>query len=462
MALRTIFRKLSQKNELEKITAGVNKIGKAIVNKPLTDAIHKYDKNITTTTARNALLELVTQHVKKGAITAPVVKEILNALDKIIPALLEGSSAQSVLMSDIRKHIISEYGEGSTAAKASYKMMRVDQDKWQAENKAYSAVVEMKNKDKRQIEFTDVYDAMDKAAASDKWSDQAVAVELATGARIGEVLLISTFEALPKQPGYIRQRHLSKQKDNADKREYIDKPVLHLSVGQVLELVAKIRHSLRKEIDEVERGEKKAYDVSQSKNATVNRSIDRLIPDIDPVTKKNLNTSHTLRKMYANLAYALLADKSKWSEQSFYSHVLGHSNLSTAKSYSTIQVDVPKIKHERVSTEIADVKADTNINKVDINELSKQMQALQVQINRAIKEEKRAPVITMISDVPRNEIKRDGNGYDRLLETVQVMKSKGIDINRQNIRSLGYGSALVTRYFADNGIKSKLGRKPKA
>ena len=110
---------------------------------------------------------------------------------------------------------------------------------------------------------------------------------------------------------------------------------------------------------------------------------------------------------------------------------------------------------------MADVKADTTNNAGNIESLRRQLEELTIQINKAIKEDVKRPITTMV-DVPRNPKKRDGRLMDYMAISAAAMKLKGVDVNRTNLRALGYGNSSITRYLEANDLVGKRGRKPKA
>ena len=94
----------------------------------------------------------------------------------------------------------------------------------------------------------------------------------------------------------------------------------------------------------------------------------------------------------------MFADKTKTSESSWISDVLGHSpnSLEVSKSYSVVAlVDVPRDE----------------------------------------------------AAIPHNTKARDGHAYDRLLKTVEALKRNEMPVDSRVLKSYGYGSSTVEQYF---------------
>ena len=89
------------------------------------------------------------------------------------------------------------------------------------------------------------------------------------------------------------------------------------------------------------------------------------------------------------------------------------------------------------------------------------MAKLKIEYNKALRIDKIDSKRALLIDIPKNPKKRDGKLKQYLEDSIKVMKDKGMDINRVNLRALGYGATSITQYFKDNGIISIRGRKKK-
>ena len=218
--------------------------------------------------------------------------------------------------------------------------------------------------------------------------DLAIGLQLACGGRVSEILSYGTFSE-SKTEHYVIQKGILKQR-GPDRREEVEKPIIHYTRFQFFAMLHKLREKLKKKIDDIKKGKSTHYELSQEYNNKINNRVRSLFGE-------DLH-SHDLRKIYANLSYDLFADKAKTSESSWISNVLGHSpnSLEVSKSYSVVSlVDVPK---------------DETI-------------------------------------IPRNTKARDGHAYDRLLKTVEALQKNEMPIDSRVLKSYGYGSSTVEQYF---------------
>ena len=226
--------------------------------------------------------------------------------------------------------------------------------------------------------------------------DLAIALQLASGGRISEILSFATFKPAKKKQ-HITQTGILKSKE----RKTITKPVIHFTVFEFMNILKKLRLKLVAEIRKIKQGKTTHYDLSQENNSKINRRISKYFEEHV--------ASHSLRKIYAALAYRDFADKTKVSESAYLSDILGHAkdSLDVSTSYSTVAV----VKQE-------DVEA---------------------------KEPEPEDPKDMV--VPRNLKVRNGQAGERLAETVRIMELKGLEINNKALRSFGYGSVTVKDFL---------------
>jgi integrase len=321
--------------------------------------------------------------------TAPdsVLVEMLKMLHVVVPKISNDATIQNVFLG-IRKALKNRYPEGSPMIAKSYKIMQFDQEKWRANRAAYNEKVFERNADKRQIDIKKVYDVMNLARQSQDPLDLAIGLQLACGGRISEILSYGQFTE-SKTDGYIIQKGILKQR-GPDRREQVEKPIIHYTRPQFFEMLHKLREKLKPKLNEIKKGTYTHYELSQEYNNKINNRVKSLFGEA--------LHSHDMRKIYANLSYDLFADKAKTSESSWISDVLGHSpnSLEVSKSYSVVAlVDVPKDE----------------------------------------------------TAIPRNSRARDGHAYDRLLKTVEALKRNEMAIDSRVLKSYGYGSSTVEQYF---------------
>ena len=129
----------------------------------------------------------------------------------------------------------------------------------------------------------------------------------------------------------------------------------------------------------------------------------RIIKRLKAITGGDITKTHTLCKLYGLISFQQRTGKfQRWSQQKYLSYVLGHSNMNTAKVYSTVLINDEKAEEKK-----------------DVNE----------------------PV-----EIPRNTTARDGLGLERLIKTIAEMKRQDIKISIKILKELGYGSRVITEY----------------
>jgi integrase len=136
-------------------------------------------------------------------------------------------------------------------------------------------------------------------------------LQICSGARIGEILYKGEFKKAKKKH-HVIQTGILKSKD---KNITVTKPILFISVSDFLGLFKSVRENIKGE-----------------NTNNVYKRVVRCLKD-----KYGLKT-HTLRKIYAEIAWQTYGGTAK---QSFYaSEILGHDVNSTASanSYTTIHI----------------------------------------------------------------------------------------------------------------------------
>ena len=443
VAFRTWLRGLSQPKNLEIITKEVQS-SKKRNSQFLIDYVREYDPNIRRASSAKALVDVVVQKFTDG-MPDKTMLEVFGLLKKVFEAVRSYDGSDSALQVDykeIRKPIIKKYGNPSKMYTKSIELMRFDQNKWATNREEAQKKVAEKNKSKVQFKDSYVYEVMDNISATDdSWASLSILAQLATGCRSGEILSYSSFSPVEGKEGWVRQDGVSKQehKMKAKQREYVEKPVLHISVEQFINVVNNIRDQLA---NDIKRFKGDHYKLSSSKNPTINRKVKHFFKDHPNVDQL---TSHTMRKIYGNLSYHSFANKSEESEQSWLSRMLGHQEgvLQVATSYSVVHVNSKEQTQTSANTAIGDLNAKNKTTEQAIAELSTRLEELSIQINSKKKVDK----VETFVDVPRNSKLRNGRVLDRLKKSVKVMETKNMDINSKTLRSLGYGTAVIKTFM---------------
>ena len=326
--------------------------------------------------------------------------EMYKILNTLVPAVSTDSTTQNVYVA-LRKCEKATHGEDSNITKKAYTVMRFNQIKWRQQRAEYQAKVVAKNNDKRQFNESKIYEVKDyikDTKTTPDHIDLAIALQLASGGRISEILSYAGFKPAKKKH-YVVQTGILKSKE----RKTITKPIIHFTVPEFMAMFRELREKLVAEIRKIKRGKMTDYELSQNNNSKINRRISKYFGEH--------MASHDLRKAYANMAFNQYADKTKVSEAAYLSDILGHAkdSLDVSTSYSTVSV----VKSEE-------------------DELEER------------KEENPQDVV-----VPSNLPLRDGRGPQRLAETVRILELKGLPVNNKVLRSYGYGAVVVKKFLKD-------------
>lgn len=168
-------------------------------NNTLKDAIIKYDNTINNKTGVRSLQSLVCKELKKGMNDKTVI-EMLKILNVLIPNISSSDATTQTAYLEIRKCIKSIYGPDSPIVNSSYKTMRFDQDKWRENRAKYQAMVAERNNNKKQYSEDLIYGVMEKIKnkTTPSVEDLAIALQLSSGARIGEILTYADFKKIDK------------------------------------------------------------------------------------------------------------------------------------------------------------------------------------------------------------------------------------------------------------------------
>ena len=368
-------------------------------DKILHEKVKQYDPKIKIKKSGvRALQEVVIKEIP--ALGEKSTIEILKMLNVLVPAVSAKNTVQNVYV-QIRKAIKLRWGEDSNVTSKAYTAMQYDRESWRKDREIYNQKVNEKNKNKRVFDKQQIFSIMDKIKnlEAPNYIDLAIGCCLASGSRIGEVLSFAEYSK-SKEPHYILQKGILKSKSRTE----IVKPVVHYTVEEFLSLHKKLRNMVLNDIRKIQKGDMTHYDFSQTMNSKINTRIGKYFND------KSVN-SHDLRKIYASLAYDIYADKSKVSESSFLSEILGHQEGSSVhRSYSVVGVVESK-------------KEDDSIEK----------------------DEEKQNTEDMV--VPRNIKRRDFKSMERLAETVRILELKGMTVSNKILRDYGYGALVVSVFM---------------
>lgn len=345
------------------------------------EGIDKWFKN-------KATIKQIAQHASLifEVITLIAGQGILSSFNHILGAILKDNGIKDMSGDEARRTMIPIY---------------VSAEKALLKKRLESAVLVRTNIDPVVLEETQLYAFIDILSdrvtekRKDAWAEAAILVEIATGARVREILRFSQFhtiEDLSKEEqkayndfvsrsvpafktmsyaGAIIQEGVLKKKKNNGPMEYSytrmpPKPViLGLSPAAVKDLVYNVirpalHDLLRKKKHTATHANFYEYDMNDFKqfNQQINDTINNLYPNAEMYVRKHGQrlTSHTFRKVYANWSFDEYGFR-RMSRNAWITTVLGHdaSSLGSSLSYTGAKFN-RLLKFSDKATEVTEMK----------------------------------------------------------------------------------------------------------
>jgi integrase len=288
----------------------------------------------------------------------------------------------------------------------------------QEESKKRNTAIKTKSEDKAknrgladQYDLKDVHDAIDTCVRESDYAYKAALVCLCVGSRLIEVLKTSKYELSPTD-GNIIVSGLAKARNNIDK-EPIDKPVLRVKSQVILDAVKTVRDAIGDDIKDLTNEQ-----IASKLDAYVNRRVRKLFV-ID--TK-----AHTLRYIYANVAFQIYGIPLKIPETFYVQRVLGHEDATTSLTYQKIWVKIENI---------AKIPQDI---KVKLNEVANDNELIRDEIK-----EMKEDVAEMKQEPPSRTLKRNKTSIPDMVKIIQQRVIDGEDIRIRTLKSLRFGTGTV-------------------
>jgi hypothetical protein len=432
-------------------------------------AAFKNDITISQKPTQNSIMYLLFQTViADSTIAEPKLKIISQACYDVLTATIDKTSLES-MMTKYRNLSQRTFALDSRKDKLIKKIFLItDEQRTTKVEKQGKARLD-KLKAKVPITAVKVLNLLQTLRENDKkdWIDKIIYVQLSTGSRFIEVLQAT--EYLPPfkgKEGDIGIHGVAKQD-----REDFDKPILIGSdpndekvrdeaLGDILNTVAEIRKELKID-DIVSQYKKQGIKIAREKittkfNRFVNDRVDQYFPELEKAekylqgiteSKLTLGKSHMMRKLYGNMCYEFYSPED-FDRNVYLAQVLGHireDNFAVAISYANISI---KFKRFQLPN---DVRNEIETNRAEIKMLNQQMGEVKLDVN-----ENKEDIKDCCDDKPVVKAKkiRDKNGYIRLVAKVEEYKNNGVVFTkRAQLNSLGFGSALVSRYLKEFPLK---------
>jgi hypothetical protein len=155
-----------------------------------------------------------------------------------------------------------------------------------------------------------------------------ITAQLCSGCRLIEILS-NEFEFKPSEvkENYIIQSNVAKNRTSEERA--VEKPVLFTSPAQFVKLIEIIRRNI------IHKPNDTNITLSSRYDNRVNETIKKLA--IKSGMPDGINSSHDMRKIYANYSHKLLAP-ANYGISMWIASVLGHGDTNSAVNYSTLRI----------------------------------------------------------------------------------------------------------------------------
>jgi hypothetical protein len=346
-------------------------------------------------TATRTLTSYTVTAIELGT-SVHTLRELFGAVDVTLKRVATPGMVSNAFV-EIRAAARDKHGDASPVYAAA-KTKLVDDKKYHASvREKTAAAVAAKTAAPKVITWAALRRVVDITRNSDAPVDMLVFLMLCSGARRGEVVERSSFEAMPG--GRVRQTGIEKSRT----LEVVEKEVLYTTPADFVARFKRFRTAM------ASRGV-----------ATINSMVQRRMVELSAVFGAPVVT-HDLRRMYAAVSYAVHRGAETFI--SWISTRLGHEGLNSAQYYMTIDVpmDAGDAAEARGMVDDAAAEPDTKDGGGDADD---------------------GPII------PRNIKKRDGKASERLDATVASLDAAGIRYTQRTLKEYGYSSTTITEWFA--------------
>lgn len=342
--------------------------------------------------------------------SAAQIKKTLPRVRAIINAQTQNVNYLSKRFQNLRKIIKERFGEKSALFKLHYKSGGLTHEQHAEKERMGKLQRDNRLANRTQITEKQAREILNRTSASPDVFDNILALQLATGARFIEAVRVSGFKRVPYSKNIVKVVGIAKRGEEGKDIE-IDRPIFGMDIDELLELQEHVRRELKAMFPP--RGNFRGIDklsndqVDKLLLANVNRRVKEIAKDLGV----GVDSSHFMRKIYANMTHFDLPDINKQAMDKHHHirTVLGHKNVETSASYANV-----KIKK--------DVKID---NKQDIEQKFREVDKVN---DRQDKE------LVALRDESRENVSQTGRGQ-RHVELVNLKGEKvQIENNFQRVR----------------------------
>ena len=360
-------------------------------------------------------LLMIINNSMDSALLLKNMSKIKNILSICYPSL---TTLRSYL-SHMKSNIIYRFENFPEVVNAAKKIFCLSMEDYKELDKKYNQLVIDRNKNQETLSDLLVIKIIHDLKESLKWEEQMIAIALSCGSRMIEIAKISNYEPCGGEPFQVVIHGVAKSKERV---VTIKKPVVGgLRASEIVHLVRQVRLKLHSDFSSTT----ELLDID-------NKVLTRYISSkVDKYVKQQLGPFvegklcfHTLRSIYAEMAWVESQGTHTMSKTAYYAEVLGHNptDIKTALSYQRFVV--------KPGLEVKEVKKPvTYTDNVMRSKKSKQKANFKGK-NGWFTIEK----------------KKNSKRMESLEADAKTLLENGIKLSYDNLRRCGYGSELIKKW----------------
>lgn len=349
--------------------------------------------------------------------TSASAKTMLNIIPKIKQIMIlcyPNLHTRRTLMSTLKKHVQFQFSLHPKVLEAA-KQFCLELSEYKELDEKYNKKVIARNKDQKKVSNLDIMKIVAEFKGTARWDEKMVILGLTTGARMCEIAKLSTFEVSDKGEGFIRVVGVAKTKD----RRIFDKPlVAGITPTEVISMAESVREMLVRFF---------GLSIEHMHHSTITSTLSkRLCPLVKTILSDhvggNLNF-HTLRSLYAEMAWYEQEGKHTYSKPAFYAQILGHkeTDITTALSYQKFDMKKEIVAEPAPKEEKKEEKKKTNKRDKKVYFLGKNGRFFLERVHR-------------------------GDRMKALDEQTKQLVKNGVKPTYYQLKRLGYGTKLIQTY----------------
>jgi hypothetical protein len=401
-------------------------------------------------TSAATLLQVWTDEVKETRNSnLRTYGQIYHLLQPLLEKFYVTESGLSSTATAWRKPIREKFGDASEIYKQSIHVLGISRERSLARRKEYTEGIRENVRKRGVVKYTQemILFVIDDAAASTNPIKNIVAVLLATGSRLIEVVKVSTYESVPNKPNLIKVIGVAKDREvkKTNIQKEIIRPLVRLQSDKVLELISRIR-DLR---DFNSMSNERA---SGSVNSQVNTVIADYFKDVDNEHPDSIpTTAHKLRYIWASLAFQLYGGSTP--EQEWVRSMLGHDSSETSLTYTQLVVQVDS-SHKltdanSLKTMIGELEIDAKKNELEHQEIKAELSEVRSELNKGIEHAQQGVLdFPQFANPLRVRIGRDEQ-LELLMGLDRAFDKSGLRMVQKDAKRHRFGSTVISAYWKE-------------